>query len=616
VGESLWAIAVAGALIAVLIQAGRLALRPLRAHYHDRLESACFGFGAGIGLAGYAVLAVGLVGGFGAKGFVPVLLVLVAMAAAETVLQRRRTVDWQRQPRTARFLYPAMAVLGLLLLISAVAPPADLDYDSLAYHLAMPRLYLDQGRIFYVNFCHQSNFPFTMEMVCGLCLFLQGAAAARLLHLATFMFTGLALFALGRRLYSPVAGAYAALLYMTVPLAQWEGATAYVDLPNAFFSLLAVYGVLVWLGRKDRGWLLQGGVMLGLALGTKMNSWALWGILVALVLYVAVRERLGWARAARHALLHLGLVAAVIAAPWAIKSQVWTGNPVYPFFYSVFGGRNWNRAAEAQYREAQLKMGMGRSPQALGALPVRLTYEGERFYDAPKVFASPGPLFLAFLPLLLLWRPLPRELKVTLVCCLGLLVFWSFMMQQLRYLFPFLACAALAGGAAAARARQRTFGLQIAVGFMTGLFFALLLVLSLAVNSLQFPVAVGLERRVDYLRKAFPPYAAMEYLNHLPGKVKVATYGEARGFYLRQPYLFGEQGHHQLIHYAELDTPDKLVRGLGRLGITHLLVNRSFTPDIPSGNSALGKAGAEALRLQMIERVFERNGVVVYRIVS
>jgi hypothetical protein len=47
-----------------------------------------------------------------------------------------------------------------------------------------------------------------------------------------------------------------------------------------------------------------------------------------------------------------------------------------------------------------------------------------------------------------------------------------------------------------------------------------------------------------------------------------------------------------------------------------LLVNRSFTPDIPSGNSALGKAGAEALRLQMIERVFERNGVVVYRIVS
>src|SRR5205807_2184962 len=56
--------------------------------------------------------------------------------------------------------------------------------------------------------------------------------------------------------------------------------------------------------------------------------------------------------------LAFGLVVLVAAGPWYMRNAVETGNPIYPFGYSVFGGRYWSSAASEYladyYRQYQM----------------------------------------------------------------------------------------------------------------------------------------------------------------------------------------------------------------------------------------------------------------------
>jgi hypothetical protein len=52
-------------------------------------------------------------------------------------------------------------------------------------------------------------------------------------------------------------------------------------------------------------------------------------------------------------LLLFAVYAIVLGGGWYVRNWLWTGNPVYPFAYEIFGGRGWTAQMAAEYTRDQ-----------------------------------------------------------------------------------------------------------------------------------------------------------------------------------------------------------------------------------------------------------------------
>jgi hypothetical protein len=118
-----------------------------------------------------------------------------------------------------------LAGLGLFTLIGALAPPAGLEWDALSYQLAVPKIWLRAGRIFYLPWVSHSNFPFTLQMLYTLMLGVGSVSAAKLCHWLCGALLVASVYTFGaRHLAQPLgaerartAGLVAALILATTP---------------------------------------------------------------------------------------------------------------------------------------------------------------------------------------------------------------------------------------------------------------------------------------------------------------------------------------------------------------------------------------------------------------
>jgi hypothetical protein len=321
--------------------------------------------------------------------------------------------------------------------------------------------------------------------------------------------------------------------------------------------------------------------------------------LLVLIAALAARERLGRALSQVAA---FAAVAALVAAPWYAKSAVWTGNPVYPFAYSLFGGKYWSEAQAIPYQEHQLEFGVGsppppaerarlgllartfsgpRSPANLLLAPWNLVMRPTEFEVVGisplyAVFATGiGPLFLALLPLLALSRS-PRPLRWSLAFLAPSWVAWLMLMQYNRYLVPTLVFAALPVGHALAALPPSGLGraLPRVVAWTWGALALGYAVLGVWASG-AWQVSLGLIGRQEYLEGRSECYRMAEWVNRVtPPDAKIALYSEPRGFYLDREYLWAEAGHSGLIDYAHIRSGADLQREFGRIGITDILYCR------------------------------------------
>ncbi|HEY0074258.1 MAG TPA: phospholipid carrier-dependent glycosyltransferase, partial [Abditibacteriaceae bacterium] len=288
-----------------------------------------------------------------------------------------------------RLLLLYLAVVFLLTFLLTLVPPNATDWDSLMYHLAAPAQYLRAGKIIQLPYDHHTYFPFTMEMLFLWGMAIKGPVLAKLFHWLMLPLCCGALIAIGKRHFSLRAGLFAAALFASIPLVQAEASTAYIDLGLAAFTLLAYLCFLNWKTTKENSWLLWCGAFCGFCLGTKYLGVLTFGWLGLWALIVMVKGALptcpegtrlpeegenassgrGWVGA--KPLATFVAVALLFGGGWYARNWVQTGNPVYPFAYSLFGGTNWNQQMADQYETDQKAYGFGRTPLDLIMLPWR-----------------------------------------------------------------------------------------------------------------------------------------------------------------------------------------------------------------------------------------------------
>ncbi len=565
-----------------------------------RLERTLFGFALGLGLLAALMLALGLAGGLVRPlGLVPLAL-LLALGAREQGAMALELRGWVKTIRVSGWgwaLAALFSAFGLISFLGCFAPPtAGLEWDSVAYHLADPKMYLQVHRIVYIPWEDHSNFAFTAEMWYLYSLLLGGVDGgvplAKLFHFACGAGTCLAVYTLGARLFTPSIGKVSTLLFASTPVVFWEAGTAYVDLATAFFTTLTLLALGWGMTSNDARWQRLGAVLMGLTLSTKATALGTLGVLALGVLLwhwrglketplVAVKSAVLW-----------GLLALAVGSPWLLKSALLTGNPVYPFFYGIFGGRGWSQSAADYYTNWNAGFGMGHSLSDIALVPWNLTMfllpghittYPKPFNDAPLTpLGALNPLLLGALFFPAFGRGASAAARVLAAFALSSVLLWAGTMQYARYLVPVLPVFCLLAGSVLVQVYSQRLkaGYALATLGAGSLVFSLYLGVSLA--SQQAPVVFGLQSRADYITHGFGAYPAMQFINtELPASSKIVMYGNPLGFYCDKPYLWGEPIHGTTIPYDTFRSAEDLRAYLHKMGVTHISVSQSGFPLTP-----------------------------------
>jgi hypothetical protein len=543
-------------------------------------------------------------------------LLLWGELIAGVVLLRRPILIWLRLWGNARVLLQDLSLLEQLLaaatllilamaFIISLSPP--LAFDALVYHLTLPRLYLQAGRIYYVPQIMFWGMPQTGEMLYTWAMGLAGEQTAALVGWAFGLLTliGLAsaLQSFVSRRVAWVAIASLISAYSLAVSLSW----AYIDWLMGLFGLCFLLSLLEWRLTLRLRTLFVAGVFAGFAFSTKYTG----GILVLIGVGVLGLDYLSKRLSARdaansfaaffkHALVLCG-AAGLVAVPWLVKNWLATGNPFYPLIFP-------SGAMDAvRLRLYQSIIPWGGWQDAV-FLPLRATYWGVE--GAVGYSASVGPLLLGlglpaalglFLPHLFeqpdagrvtehAWgfNPIPPRLLFSTAAWIALLgiLFWSvagritsFLLATRLYYDLFPAFAVMAG-----------FGIMVLDGFHTsqvrfGRVASVMLLLVVALNLYQVgsdsvkkdapAYLMGYSSRQQYLEQNLGAYAAaMQRINQLPPGSHVLMIWETRSYYCQPICTPDEVLDRWRTDIAHLKNPQAVLQSWRDEGFTHILYYR------------------------------------------
>lgn len=568
-------------LLAVGVTAfcGGLGKRIYSAARLSELEAAVLQASLGLGLMGLMWLFLGVVIGYSswlgygiflALGISNYRAVSAWIGGLKNGLKSLGAVDGFH-----RFLLLGSAALALIQLPYAVVPPTK--WDSLMYHLDMPRRYLEIGRFEFLENHFVWGHPQLTEMLYTWMISLRGLETATALAWVFGCLGILGLFGFVSRNISQEAGILAVTALLTGAAFRGEMSWGYVD-GMAFLLGLGVFILtLDVLEKKSILWrdYLPVGIFAGLLLGVKYTTLAILPILL-LAIWIFSRSH---HREKFLALFSIGSMAAVLYAPWIIKNVLAAGNPLYPYFLPT----EWVPSESFSF-------GARMSTEAVNLwevflLPLALTWKGVE--GASGYSTDIGPIFvLLAVPGLLLHMRSSRGKVTWFWLCGGWVIMaagsmYSGVLRETRHYLALLPAAGLAAGWGWEELRNRKVGqvrIGVILGFLVGFVIFTSLWMEIVSMNARNPVGVltGRISRDEYLDQSLGMYPeAMRALGNLPNTSEVLFLWEPRSLYApvtSSPDVWIDRWY---VARRLYDDPEIIILDWKKRGFDYLLVNQA-----------------------------------------
>ena len=562
--------AVAASVLLMARAAGRAALRRWR--FADETEAFVLEAGLGLALLHHLLFALGLLG----LWTPPVFIALFALGLYPAWTARPRLELPRFDDRLAALLAVPIALAALKALLSANAPVGD--WDSLAIHMEMPRIYARDGAFTPVTWLLRGMDTLAAGLFYVPALSLGDEESAAMVMVVFQALLALTLWSAGRRLAGPRPALAAVALFLATPAVTDASGTPATDLMVGFYGMASFWAA--WRARESgRGWLALSGIMVGMAVATKIS-----GHLLAAALLPLVLGRRDWKGAA------LWLVGAALAAgPWMLRAFHYTGNPVWPHLGPLF----WSDPRLLWFAErARRSVVTGPAEALVGAWPLLAPLLASAAVSWRRLRSD------AFARHVLLYSALFG------VLWLAIQPLWRYMIPLLPWLCLLCASWAFTGGARA---------YLLLPGFLP--------VLWLGANNEAFAALAarpsdGRSPREAYLSRRVDVWPALERANKtLPPGAKLLLYREVRGYHLTVPFLIGDPQNERLIPYETLANEDALWKHLRALGLTHVLVNTRqlpFSPALAEFRRADGLMGRTLQKRAAL--AWEHDGALLYQL--
>lgn len=484
-----------------------------------------------IGIYSYLIFVLGLLGFLYREN---IILLTIIYFACSVFYFRKFILSWFQCFKTlkpkkifiainknsfALLLILLIVVQSSINLMGALGP--ELAFDSLWYHLTLPKIYLESHKIEYIpgGLMYYSAMPQLVEMLYTVSLAISTEVLAKLIHFSFGILTLISLYFLSNKFFTKTISVLIVLIFSSNLVFSWESITSYVDLGRTFFELMALWGFVNWWETKQKKWLIESAVMLGLAISTKILALGSLFIFIPLIVVAYLIEKQNKKTIFTSILVYLGTTL-LMAFPWFIYSFVNTGNPVYPLFTSILKPTwNFNMLNPINY-----------------------------IFDIFNIFTRSSdpisPLYIIFLPFSFFFiKKIDKKLLViALYSILSLIVFYFNPKEGgSRFILPYLPAFSILVGLVVENIKIK----QLKIFSI-----AILLLVSLsslfyrgAANAKYLPVVLGREIKQDFLSKnlnfSFGDFYDIDgfFNKTIKDKDRVLLYGFHNLYYVNFPFV-------------------------------------------------------------------------------
>ena len=600
---------------------GRLCLSVTAIRFASRGEGLFLSGGMGLIITGYAIFLLGIMDSLYPFS-IGLMLTSLVLFSVVGWLRPIRTVRSAPSASTKRSIWEtsALFLLGILLLADFVLTlTPETGKDALTYHLAVPKLYLLHHGFYFIPGNAFAGYPLLGEMNYLLALFLQNDILAKAMNFVILcgILLGISLFARhvlqNLRFFS-----LSILIFASIPSVFAVSHAAYSDLFVTFFTLAAIYSFFRWSENQLVAWLILCGLFSGSAAACKYTAMIATPLGCLGILWLAKRSGNG----AMETLRRLALYAAtafMAGSPFYLKNWIVTGNPFYPFFYGIFGGKGWDPDQARLYDLLIQNLGMGRSLLDYLLLPWNLSFRANM--DSLAFDGMIGPIFLLTLPFLAALRRWDTPLRMMLIYALLTFCFWASSAQQIRYLIPLFPLLALFVGEILThcyQSQKRSFILLLCL-VAGSLAFNGYHITSEFIKTDPLRVAVGLESRDHFLSRTLPTYPMYHFVNEaLPPEARIFLIYMKNYTFLCDRDCYSDtmfETHTIQKILREEASPDRVHNRLKTAGFTHILYDERYLLGEPSPLSAEEKQLFSAFQNSHLQSIRQQGFYRLYRLI-
>ncbi|MEA3349780.1 MAG: glycosyltransferase family 39 protein [Chloroflexota bacterium] len=546
-------------------------------------ERAVLAFPLGWGALAAITLGLGLIGLY-QKWIYYVLFVIITLGGFWKYWLHFRSALARKRSRTSLFLrsnsWLGNLAISLLVIVAAgsflwsLAPAVR--YDSVSYHLAVPARYIQAGRMVELPESVQTYYAHYGEMLYTIALLLGDQPLPSLINFSAGVLLTIQVYFLGIKIKNRATGIIATLIFASLPIVGIEAATTYIDIFIAVFITAAIYAALIWIEDSNSRWLLLIGIFSGLAIGVKITAFLLLMPLMGILL-VKLYLDCGISTAFFSAVSALILPTVLLTCPWLIRDWIWTGNPIFPNYNSIFKSTEWFTQSFFS-----IKADPETSKYFLAFPWLGMADSHSYYHESPG--AVLGALPWLSLPWLYGWYPRRRERKwlygIIFLGCFAATGLLFTVAHHARYLLPLYGLISVLAAMNIETLGRMLFSWRKAAGaalVALGLIYVFSTRLAFTVRWWEIPerypfqVWLGQEQPQAFVERVLPVHGAFEFLDQR-GSPKVFSVGNELRYYTNAEIhgVFFSKRAYQALHQA--DTAEQLAANLAREKYDYLLI--------------------------------------------
>lgn len=600
---------------------GALVLKIFRLDFENKIERKIYEFGLGNLVYSYLFIYLGIFHLL----YKPVLLLFYVFPSIFLIprlfaLKIKNVFSWRKLSGEALLIFLLFSFILFPLVPHLFLFPSS--WDALAYHLMLPKFYLQKHFFPFVDWFRQTTFPVGIEALFGYGELVRDPRIGNLIVFSFILATMYFLLYGLRYLFSKGVSILAAFLFLFQPILYTETSVApFVDFPLALYGLLSFATLIKFLKSPSVNLL---ALLISLAFFTIMIKYS--GILLLVSLFLALfiwaisnPQKFKGMFEVKSSLKVFWVTLALVVLPvfyWLTRNYINAGNPIFPFLNNIFKGLD--------YDEASYKSSMAALKDTLFSFEslsrfVRLRGDFDRPEDYLNLFkflffanlasfslvglfrkeqflkyCSLGGLF--FVTLVNLIAGFPTE-RFSLPAVPILLVVSSFIFFDLFKGFKW-------GRLLLAGFFIITMFVQIDSAFLQREKFYLAIPKRSLFGSLSYQIA---KKRLN-LQDNYP---AISFANKNldPQKDKILTVFDNRLYYFNIPVIFALPSQKGLFINPETKTEEEIFWKVKETGITYVFVNNNW--GIPEN---LRKDVYYPFVEKYLEPVFSASGTVLYRV--
>jgi 4-amino-4-deoxy-L-arabinose transferase-like glycosyltransferase len=540
-----------------------------------------------MGIIGHLVLLLGATLGFTLASGILIILVGIAFLIYWVIRNHIKLPNVLSHIYSTIRQFDLVELLMIVILLGFIVYPIiahalipPISYDEIAYHLAIPKIFINNGRISYIEFIPYSNWPMESEMLFGLALLFNSEITAHLISYFAAVLVSCAIIVEVTKLVNFKIGILAGTMFLGTGAVSSISGTALVEPILTLMTFLAMVTFMYWVRNADRRLLILSALFAGFAASTKFNAAVIAAIIGLFCMITSYITSIRKPKTAIHNFILYGLIAFIIVSPWYFKSWIQTGNPLWGFFMDVFPTRNWDSYGQAELmnfiQQPNLSLSLKNFIKAFYLITIKPGEIGPTNFRIgwaalPFLVFSIGFLFIDKIH----WRK--RSIIYYWALFVVFYLSWFFQTHQARFFMPYVPILIILS--------------SLGIGFLERIFYSLrhlIYILTIAVILINSWVCNPNERglindgwryttgRIDrdtFLLERIQGYSAFIYANQNLPKDAYVLMGlyEGRGYLLNRDYSWANPMAQRIIQFEKYNDPSRLVDILKSMGFTHII---------------------------------------------